>query len=250
MAGLLPACVAVAAGAGGSAPRHPAAFPEELGHIAHAAPARREEFLQVRQCARRALTAAGFRAGPLLPGADRAPRRPAGAVGSMTHCTGYRAAAVAAVSRIRAVGIDAEPHEALPPEVGALITDAEERAALERLSARHPRVHWGRLLFSAKESVFKAWYPLTGQWLDFHDARVTLHPESRTFTADLAETRLRGRWAATPRLLTTAVALLARRDRTGHAGPARAGCRAAPPAKPTPLIAAAVDTSPRSRPGR
>nr|WP_285558369.1 4'-phosphopantetheinyl transferase superfamily protein [Streptomyces hygroscopicus] len=185
-----------------------------------------------------------------MPGADRAPRWPAGAVGSMTHCTGYRAAAVAAASRIHAVGIDAEPHEALPPEVGALITDAGERTDLERLSARHPRVHWGRLLFSAKESVFKAWYPLTGQWLDFHDARVTLHPESRTFTADLAGTRLRGRWAATPRLLTTAVALPARREGAGWAGSGRAGCPATAPTRATSPAAPADARALRPRPWR
>ncbi|MEV5612332.1 4'-phosphopantetheinyl transferase superfamily protein [Streptomyces sp. NPDC052225] len=220
MRGLLPACVAVAESDGGTAPRQPSAFPEELDHIAHAVPARRAEFLQVRQCARRALTAAGFRAGPLLPGPDRAPRWPAGAVGSMTHCTGYRAAAVAPTARIRAVGIDAEPHEALPPEVRALIADPGERAALRRLATEHPRVHWDRLLFSAKESVFKAWYPLTGEWLDFHDAQVALDPASGGFTARLATTELHGRWAVTAGLLTTAVTLPAQpaqRNLTGSA---------------------------------
>ncbi|WP_338700471.1 4'-phosphopantetheinyl transferase superfamily protein [Streptomyces sp. Q6] len=217
MRGLLPAWVAVAESDGGAGPRQPPAFPEELDHIAHAVPARRAEFLQVRHCARRALTAAGFQAGPLLPGPDRAPRWPAGAVGSMTHCTGYRAAAVAAAGRVRAVGIDAEPHEALPPEVRTLVADPEEQAALRRLERLHPRVHWDRLLFSAKESVFKAWYPLTGQWLDFHDARVTIHPGDGGFTARLATTELHGRWAATPRLLTTAVTLPAQRNLTGSA---------------------------------
>jgi 4'-phosphopantetheinyl transferase EntD len=35
-------------------------------------------------------------------------------------------------------------------------------------------VHWDRLLFSAKESVYKAWYPLTGKWLDFFEADIEL----------------------------------------------------------------------------
>ena len=33
-----------------------------------------------------------------------------------------------------------------------------------------------RLLFSAKESVYKACYPLTRRWLDFSGCRVALHP--------------------------------------------------------------------------
>lgn len=45
---------------------------------------------------------------------------------------------------------------------------------LERLGARTPAVHWDRLLFSAKESVYKAWFPLTQQWLDFSEADIDI----------------------------------------------------------------------------
>jgi 4'-phosphopantetheinyl transferase EntD len=38
-------------------------------------------------------------------------------------------------------------------------------------------------LFSAKETVYKVWYPLTKRWLGFEEARVTLHPEDGTFSA-------------------------------------------------------------------
>jgi 4'-phosphopantetheinyl transferase EntD len=37
-----------------------------------------------------------------------------------------------------------------------LITLPEQRSRLERLDATHPDVHWDRLLFSAKESVWTA----------------------------------------------------------------------------------------------
>jgi 4'-phosphopantetheinyl transferase EntD len=39
----------------------------------------------------------------------------------------------------------------------------DERAMLGDLAAPGPR--WDLLLFSAKESVYKAWFPLTGRWL-------------------------------------------------------------------------------------
>lgn len=35
-------------------------------------------------------------------------------------------------------------------------------------------MHWDRLLFSAKESVYKAWFPLTGKWLDFSEADIEI----------------------------------------------------------------------------
>ena len=44
---------------------------------------------------------------------------------------------------------------------------------------------WDRLLFSAKEAVYKAWFPLAHQWLDFRQADVTIAPRGGTFTARL-----------------------------------------------------------------
>jgi 4'-phosphopantetheinyl transferase EntD len=106
-------------------------------------------------------------------GPGREPLWPDGIVGSLTHCEGYRAAAVAPRSLVASVGVDAEPHAPLPAEVLPLVTLAQERAGWEGLPGD---VAWDRLVFSAKESVYKAWYPLTGQWLGFEDAVVSLRP--------------------------------------------------------------------------
>jgi 4'-phosphopantetheinyl transferase EntD len=73
-------------------------------------------------------------------------------------------------------------------------------------------VCWDRLLFSAKESVYKAWFPLTGRWLGFEDADVTITPDG-TFTArllaELTETQppasFAGRWLASGGLILTAI---------------------------------------------
>jgi 4'-phosphopantetheinyl transferase EntD len=46
-------------------------------------------------------------------------------------------------------------------------------------------VCWDRLLFCAKESVYKAWFPLTRRWLNFEDASVDFDQVNRTFTARL-----------------------------------------------------------------
>ncbi|MFF1717797.1 hypothetical protein [Streptomyces sviceus] len=51
----------------------------------------------------------------------RCPAWPDGVVGSMTHCDGYRAAAVAHAGEVLGVGIDAEHHLPLPEGVFASI---------------------------------------------------------------------------------------------------------------------------------
>ncbi|MGW0534766.1 4'-phosphopantetheinyl transferase family protein [Streptomyces sp. NPDC003032] len=160
-------------------------FPEEEAVVANAVAKRRNEFTTVRHCARTALNLIGVPPAPILPGQRGAPRWPAGVVGSMTHCAGYRAAVVARAGEVTSLGVDAEPGEPLrDPDVLTLIADETERAALARLGARYPGTPWDRLLFSAKESVYKTWFPLTGRWLGFEDAHVELEPDG-TFTARL-----------------------------------------------------------------
>ncbi len=177
---------------------------------------RREEFATVRRCARAALLRLGAPVGPILPGERGAPQWPAGVVGSMTHCTGYAAAAVARTSDAVALGIDAEPNEPLPEDVLRLVTDRTEREMIGRLSARAPDVCADRILFSAKESVYKAWYPMTGSRLDFHDVRVEIRPDLTSFVAYLVPgpvvagrqlTALHGRCAVGAGLAVTAVAV-------------------------------------------
>jgi len=49
----------------------------------------------------------------------------------------------------------------------------EEREWIAGQARAQPGVCWDRLLFSAKESVYRAWFPLTGRWLGFEEARLT-----------------------------------------------------------------------------
>jgi 4'-phosphopantetheinyl transferase EntD len=138
----------------------------------------------------------------------------------MTHCDGYCAAALVRVTDLASLGIDAEPHQRLPEGVLDVVALPGEAARLRLLAVDHPQVHWDRLLFSAKESVYKAWFPLTGQWLEFTEAdiEVTVDPGEQshgTFRAELLVTgplvtgrRLRhfdGRWTVQRGLVGTAV---------------------------------------------
>jgi 4'-phosphopantetheinyl transferase EntD len=161
-----------------------AMFSAEAAAVAGAVDERRREFGTVRYCARQALRQLGVPAGPILPDVDRAPRWPAGVVGSMTHCAGYRAAVVARSGDLRGVGIDAEPDAPLPRAALDLVLRDDERARLSALAEEDPGLHWDRILFCAKEAVYKAWFPLTRRWLDFPDVSVTVSPHG-TFVARL-----------------------------------------------------------------
>jgi 4'-phosphopantetheinyl transferase EntD len=177
---LLPATVAVAESFGDG---DETLFPEEEAIVERGVERRRREFATGRACARRALERLGIPAGPIQSGERGEPLWPAGIVGSITHCDGFRACAAAHASDLVTLGIDAEPHEPLPDGLLDRIARPEELRMLGALSRSHPDIHWDRLLFSAKESVFKAWFPLTRARLGFQDAALTIDPAGETFSA-------------------------------------------------------------------
>ncbi|WP_127506874.1 4'-phosphopantetheinyl transferase family protein [Actinoplanes solisilvae] len=184
--------------------------PGEEHLITRAVDGRRREFMTTRRCARVALARLGVPAVPILTGPNREPLWPNGIVGSLTHCTGYRAAVVARATDLASIGIDAEPHAPLPPDVLRLVTSPAERDHLAELTTADPTVHWDRLLFSAKESIYKAWHPLTARWLGFDEAELTIDPTTQTFTARLLVTDpipMNGRYLVERNLVVTAVSV-------------------------------------------
>ena len=120
---------------------------------------------------------------PILRGQQREPRWPDSIVGSITHCSGYCAAAVARTQEFRSIGIDAELDAPLPRGVLAMIAREEEYRWLSETNGSG--VCWDRLLFCAKESIFKAWFPLTRSWIGFRDALVSVDPQTQSFSASI-----------------------------------------------------------------
>jgi 4'-phosphopantetheinyl transferase EntD len=194
-------------------------FPAEEAAVARAVDKRRREFTTARGCARRALATLGLPPAPLVPGERGAPGWPPGVVGSMTHCDGYRASAVALDREVRTVGLDAEPNGPLPDGVLETIATPAEIDWLARVAGDSSGVCWDRLLFSAKESIYKAWFPLTRRWLDFEEAVVTPDPDAGTFEARLCVpgpvvdgrplSGFTGRWTVGRGLVLTAITVLA-----------------------------------------
>src|SRR6478735_5679527 len=150
-------------------------LPEEAPLVAKSVAKRRNEFVTVRYCARLALSDLGEPAVPILKGDKGQPCWPDGVVGSLTHCEGYRGAVVAHRTRVRALGIDAEPHDVLPKGVLDAVSLPTERAEMAGLPTG---LHWDRILFCAKEATYKVWFPLTHRWLGFEDAHITFEVDA------------------------------------------------------------------------
>jgi enterobactin synthetase component D / holo-[acyl-carrier protein] synthase len=195
-------------------------LPQERAFVARATESRRREFATARACARTALAQLGRLPDPVLPGPGGAPQWPDGVTGSITHCAGYRAAAVGLTRDIASLGVDAEPNEILPDHgMLELIALDQERVRLGELAECMPGICWDRLLFCAKESVYKAWFPLARCWLGFESADIVIDARGGTFTSRLLVpgplvngvrlTQMSGRWLADKGLLVTAVVVTA-----------------------------------------
>jgi 4'-phosphopantetheinyl transferase EntD len=168
----------------------PALLPEEAAQVADSVTRRRVEFATGRLCARRALGRLGIDAVVLRNDARRMPQWPPGIVGSLTHTGGvpggYCAVAVARADAILTVGIDAELADGLPLHLWRFVlTSAEQGWLAGRDTERQGLL--AKVIFSAKESFYKAQFPLTGRSLDFHDVQVELDMERGAFMTRMFE---------------------------------------------------------------
>lgn len=140
---------------------------------------RQAEFLAGRLCARAALQQLDHLDFIPAIGEDRAPVWPGHISGSITHSTGHAAAIVGRKAQWRGLGMDLE---------NVLSLERAERLAGEILTADEmqrmaliPREQIALLVtltFSAKESLFKALYPIVQKRFYFEHAEVVEWSES------------------------------------------------------------------------
>jgi 4'-phosphopantetheinyl transferase EntD len=139
---------------------------------------RRRDFTLGRWCAREVLLQFGYKDWPLLPAPSRAPIWPEGLVGSITHCKDFCAAAVGSTTDFDTIGIDAEVWQAFPLDIRQYIVAKDE------YSTSGIDLQCGRnlaLVFSAKESIFKALNPLTQAFFDFTSVSLHFNEVAGTF---------------------------------------------------------------------
>jgi 4'-phosphopantetheinyl transferase EntD len=93
---------------------------------------------------------------------------PDGIVGSLAHDARIAVAAMARQHEFLSVGVDIEPAEPLAPDLLDIVATPRERQTIQN----DPLC--GRLLFSVKEAIYKAVYPLDRTFLDHQDVEVSL----------------------------------------------------------------------------
>jgi enterobactin synthetase component D len=180
IARLFPGGVAATLSCGAGSPE--VLFPVERSCIEGAAKKRREEFAAGRLCARLALSHFGYAATPILPGPDRAPLWPPGALGSISH-SGERCVAIVGLrNQFRGLGIDIERIGSLDPSLWPSVFVTSEIEWLNHLDAVL-RQTMSTVLFCAKEAFYKCQYQIWNRWLDFADVTVTVGESGLTICA-------------------------------------------------------------------
>ena len=135
---------------------------------------RRDEFTHGRICAHRALSSFGLESEPILRNSEtREPYWPNSVWGSITHSAGFAAVAVGLKKEINGIGIDLESFSSsLDIKISRHVCVASELEWLESLKIKQARRAL-RIIFSAKESIFKCLYPKIKTYFSFKDAEVS-----------------------------------------------------------------------------
>lgn len=133
-------------------------------------PKRRSEFYSGRWCASTAIKELfGYFDMPSV-NADRSPFWPKGVIGSISHTDEWALALVGDCSEVARIGIDLESISAVSEvdNVQQVIATNNEQLMFEL----DKRQDLQTLIFSAKETLFKALYPKVQQYFDYLDAEV------------------------------------------------------------------------------
>lgn len=150
---------------------------DEQQLLLDARPARCREIIAGRTIARRAMSLLGIPQTAVLMNANGAPKWPVGICGSIAHSPQHIAVVLAESRALRSIGVDIEDGRELG-EATANIASAADITAVSRLWNSPERETASRLVFSAKEALFKCQAPLTGNMdLDFDEIVLIGRPE-------------------------------------------------------------------------
>lgn len=145
-------------------------FPIEREAVARVVAKRTREFSTGRLCARAAMAALGVPPHPIPVGPQREPVWPDGLVGTISHGGELCLAAVSKQDRILALGIDLEVGDPLDPEVRGLICTPDELRGAPAWVGAGVDPH--KLVFSAKEALYKALFPHARRYIDFLEVEI------------------------------------------------------------------------------
>lgn len=160
-------------------------FPLELDRITKAVSKRRNEFSTGRYCARQAIQQVrpDYQPSEILSGEKREPIWPDGLKGSITHSDQCCVAVVSDDSKIRSLGVDVEARGELNQDISSTVCVPAE---IERMQDYSNPGDYVRMIFSAKESIYKALFPIYRCWIGFSEAEVRLDLAAGRFSAVMA----------------------------------------------------------------
>ncbi|MBE0361870.1 enterobactin synthetase component D [Pseudoalteromonas ulvae UL12] len=138
--------------------------------LRHAVVKRQAEYLAGRLCAQVALKNYGLESFQVVNGDDRAPIWPEHITASISHTKGIAAAMAVQDPKIKGVGIDIEclMEKRQESELQHYIINPDEMAIFANLAAIH--TYPLTIIFSAKESLYKALYPSVKRFFGFDAA--------------------------------------------------------------------------------
>lgn len=136
-------------------------------HLSRAVVKRKAEFLAGRYCARRALALLGVADARIGSGPQRQPIWPGGVCGSISHARQLAVVVVASDAAVYGVGVDVEEEltSKAMAQIQPFVLNADEYALLSRVPWRREALV--TLIYSIKESFFKAAFPLVQRYFDF-----------------------------------------------------------------------------------
>src|SRR5215510_10019530 len=141
---------------------------EEFAAFANSVLKRRQASGAVRTVARELLERLGCAEKALPKSISGSPIWPNGFIGSLAHDSRVAIATVGKRCNVRALGIDVEPAELLPHDLLDIVATPREREKIEDDPCA------GRLLFAAKEAVYKAVNPIDHTFLGHQDIEIDL----------------------------------------------------------------------------
>lgn len=149
---------------------------------------RKGEYLAGRIASRIAQYLLGLSPEPVGTGQHRNPMWPTNTLGSITHANDYAIVAMARTQYVHRIGIDYEPwmDTRTIKSVIDIIMCEREKTKIE-VDSRTPRKDI-TIIFSAKESLFKALYDECGEYKDFYAAEfVAIDHQKSTLRLRLTE---------------------------------------------------------------
>jgi len=148
-------------------------YAEELALVGNVADKRRTEFIAGRLAAKQALAELGVNDFPLLKGGKGEPLWPTGVVGSISHTQDICIASVSNADDLLGLGVDIEVQRVLKADIQRVICREEELSLHWHADTQLAKL----ILFSAKESVYKALYPTQQRFIGFKEVRVEFDDE-------------------------------------------------------------------------